>query len=98
MAKDEEVEWRRMRRLNGEGSIILILPRETGVKLYKIYLIVFIFKYYIIVTSTVLKYRGIIYFFRNYNRRKIKAMIIDERFFISGSSIDTISVIRIVST
>ena len=22
MAKDEEVEWRRMRRLNGEGSVV----------------------------------------------------------------------------
>ena len=28
MAKDEEVEWRRMRRLNGEGSI----------KVYKYYI------------------------------------------------------------
>ena len=25
MAKDEKVEWRRMRRLNGEGSINLII-------------------------------------------------------------------------
>ena len=24
MAKDEEVEWRRMRRLNGEGSSITV--------------------------------------------------------------------------
>ena len=41
MAKDEEVEWRRMRRLNGEGSkgylkkyfsiiVELIIPEEVN--------------------------------------------------------------------
>ena len=27
MAKDEKVEWRRMKRLNGEGSISLLVNR-----------------------------------------------------------------------
>ena len=32
MAKDEEVEWRRMRRLNGEGSLTLITFSIIGIK------------------------------------------------------------------
>ena len=29
MAKDKEVEWRRMRRLNGEGSIKVIIDSKN---------------------------------------------------------------------
>ena len=37
MAKDEEVEWRRMRRLNGEGLLIRVLSSYFRYKRYRIF-------------------------------------------------------------